>query len=190
MIAKRIELLSKIYDRDSESEVFIVKISIKQYKDIFNDLDPAPLRNRDINQALLNYLNECSIDIPLKYNISLQIIGPHEIQNEELETRVRVGLKTYFTFGILTFKREMAALYKKSLKYFFIFFALISFLFYLSSKLPSNISTETIIEGLSIGGWVFLWEAINIVVFKNREIKMMYKRYKRLESSQLDFVYE
>lgn len=49
---------------------------------------------------------------------------------------------------------------------------------------------KTILVGLSIGSWVFLWEAIAGIVIKNQENRFMIKTYKRLSECHLFFVYE
>ncbi|MBL7006753.1 MAG: hypothetical protein ISR78_06725, partial [Spirochaetia bacterium] len=69
------KLINKVYDYNPETQAYIIKVSIKQYTHIFNDLDPAPLKRRDLNQDLLNYLDDCSFDIPLGYKVNIQFVA-------------------------------------------------------------------------------------------------------------------
>ena len=163
-------LLEKIYDRDTISQAYIINISIDNYNDIFNDLDPAPFKNRDLDPDLRIYLDDCSIDIPLKNKVILNFNSPKEIQDEKKEKRVIIGLKTYFQFIKRSYKREISQSYKKIMVYIIISFILLLISSYFSSILPTDFIYVTLIEGLYIGGWVFLWEAIALFVFKNREV--------------------
>jgi hypothetical protein len=46
------------------------------------------------------------------------------------------------------------------------------------------------VEGLFIGGWVFLWEAIALFVFKNRDINLQIRRYERFKEAPIKFAYQ
>jgi hypothetical protein len=185
-----VDLLSRIYDREPGTDVFIVKLSIAEYTDIFNELDPSPLRHRDLAHPVISYLDDCSSDIPLKFRFHLQIICPREIMNAGRENRVKNGLKTYFNYMLLLYKKDRHILRKKSIVYFLTSILLIFLSFYIGSKTPSDIFFETIIEGLSIGGWVFLWEAIVLAVFKSRKLRVKSKRYRRLAEAPISFIYQ
>ncbi len=184
------KLINKVYDYNPETQAYIIKVSIKQYTHIFNDLDPAPLKRRDLNQDLLNYLDDCSFDIPLGYKVNIQFVADMAIKDEVKEKRVVAGLKTYFGFLLLTLKRDINLAYKKCLLYIVNSFVLLFLSFYINSGLFLNsILLDTLIEGLSIGGWVFLWEAIALVVFKNHDTRNRYRKYERLEQAAVDFIY-
>ncbi|MBL7007249.1 MAG: hypothetical protein ISR78_09225 [Spirochaetia bacterium] len=112
------------------------------------------------------------------------------IKDEVKEKRVVAGLKTYFGFLLLTLKRDINLAYKKCLLYIVNSFVLLFLSFYINSGLFLNsILLDTLIEGLSIGGWVFLWEAIALVVFKNHDTRNRYRKYERLEQAAVDFIY-
>ena len=64
--------LEGIYEKDQATSAFIIATAIERYTGIFNELDPAPFKKRDINQDLRVFLEDCSADIPLKYNVILQ----------------------------------------------------------------------------------------------------------------------
>ncbi|MGA1866642.1 MAG: hypothetical protein ACMUFK_04155 [Thermoplasmatota archaeon] len=186
----RSSILDTVYEKDPISNAFIIKISIKNYSDIFNDLDPAPFKKRDIDPDLRVYIEDSSIDIPLKNKISLQFNAPKHVKDDEKEKKVIMGLNTYFQFIIRTFEKDISHGYKKGAIYIACSFILLLSAYYLSSILPSNFLLVTFMEGLFIGGWVFLWEAIAVFVFKNREIKMKLKRYRRLKEAPVSFIYE
>lgn len=187
--SRKTELLDKIYDHNLKSNVFNIKISIDKYTDIFNNLDPSPMKSRDINQELLMYLIDSSDDIPLKYKLKLVIIGPKKIKNTDKEKKVRDGLQIYFNLYILTLKKKVNTAYQKSIKYFLIFILFISISYYFEPILSTNVATQTLAEGLFIGGWVFLWEAMDLLFFSNKETITEEKKYKRLGEAKIKFQY-
>ncbi|MGA1821897.1 MAG: hypothetical protein ACMUIG_05165 [Thermoplasmatota archaeon] len=189
-MTRRSSILDTVYEKDSSSNAFIIKVSIRSYKDIFNDLDPAPFRKRDLDPDLRTYLEDSSIDIPLKNKISLQFSASEQIKDREKEKKVILGLKTYFQFIIRTFQKEISHEYRKGGVYIICSFVLLLLAYYLSSIIPDHFLLITLVEGLFIGGWVFLWEAIAVVVFKNREIRLKLKRYRRLNKAPIRFIYE
>lgn len=42
-------------------------------------------------------------------------------------------------------------------------------------------------SGLAITGWVFLWEAVSLFAFTNRELYQRYRTYKRLHNAPVIF---
>ncbi|MBD2053678.1 hypothetical protein [Leptolyngbya sp. FACHB-60] len=50
-----------------------------------------------------------------------------------------------------------------------------------------NVFTAVLTEGLFIGGWVFLWEAVSLFFFSNRDLYNRYRTYRRLRNSEVIF---
>lgn len=181
--------LEEMYETDPTTNAFILGVAINSYSDIFNELDPAPFRRRDLDPDLRAFLEDCSSDIPLKYAIILRFNVPLTLHDPELEERIRLGLKTYFSFVIRSHERERKQAYEQNVYYIFTscFFLFISF--FLGSRIPNNVFYFTLVEGLSIGGWVFLWEAISSFAFKNKSLYHNYKQYKRFYQCAIEFEY-
>jgi len=181
--------LERIYQRDKETNAFIISVAIQDYVDIFNALDSAPFRIRDIDQDLRIFLEESSSDIPFKHDIIIKFSVSREKQNEEKEEKVKLGLKTYFSNVRNSRRREISGSYQKSL-----FYVLASFLLLLASYsmrplFVDSIVFTTLVDGVSIGGWVFLWEAISNFVFKSRYARDKMKQYKRFSGASIRFHY-
>ncbi|MCW4025589.1 MAG: hypothetical protein NWF01_11240 [Candidatus Bathyarchaeota archaeon] len=180
--------LEKIYERDLQTGSYIVAVAIDRYTDIFNELDPAPFKKRDLNPDLLIYLEDCSFDIPLKYSTILQFTVLNESVDPKKEERIIFGLKTYFSFIERQLAREITESYKKSAVYVVIAFLLL-FASYSLIRVAENVVFVTALEVITIGGWVFLWEAISTFAFKKRETKSKRKHYKRFIISPIIFTH-
>ena len=180
-----------LYDYNPEDDSYVIKLAANTYVDIFNDLDHYPIRKRDIDEHVIHYIEDCSSDIPLKKKINIEIKIKNQIRDPDLEERTRKGIRTYFSSMVYVHKKQSQSVINTSFVYMLIFFFLTAFTFSLEAlNIKFNaIFIKTILEGLSIGSWVFLWESIAGILIKNKENHYMVKTYKRLSESHLFFVY-
>lgn len=184
-------ILKTLYDFDETDQSYILRLSVNKYLDIFNTLDNYPIRKRDIHPIVTNYLEDCSFDIPLSRSIKIEFRIKNELRNADLEKRTRKGIRNYFLYQLEVIRKNSNANVFKSLVYLIIFFILIAVTFTMETiQYPINrVFFRTILEGLSIGSWVFLWEAIAVLAFKNRKFRHLRKIYQRLSNTHLIFKY-
>lgn len=179
--------LERIYEKDP-SGAFIISIALDRYVDVFNELDSAPWRRRDLDHDLRVFLEECSTDIPLKYDVILQFNVEQEKQDPQKEERLKAGLKTYFTFVRASLQKEIRSSYQRSAIYtigaLFLLFA-----FYSLSAFSTDPLLATVFDVAAIGGWVFLWEAITTLVFSGRDARGRFRMYQRFSRAQVRFTY-
>lgn len=184
------KMLDQIYPKDPQSGKYIIKVAINRYDEVFNQLDPSPYDRKDLNTLLRAYLESCSSDIPLKYDLKLNIDMGEEKRQKEKEELTRKGLSRFFLF--LKFNQQMKQ--KKTLQRV-IFFTLISLFllfvsFYLRSLTPVGWFHSALTEVFTIGGWVFLWEAISMLTFRNHQGWIKQKEYERLKNADITFGYK
>ncbi|MBI9099032.1 MAG: hypothetical protein JEY91_11175 [Spirochaetaceae bacterium] len=184
---RRKNILQTKYTRDKKTKAYIFEIQVDQYSDLFNDLDPSPLKRRDLDQDFITYLEESSYDIPLQNQIVLHIYIPEDVRNKEQENRVISGLKTYYNFLLMTMNHQISISYKNFIIYLCISLSLLFTGFYLGSKISENFLLQTLVEGFYIGGWVFFWEAIALLAFKTRELRDSSRRYNRISNAGILF---
>jgi hypothetical protein len=184
------DLLNTMYERDSKTKAYIIKTRIDEYSSLFNDLDPSPLRKRDIDQDFFSYLDEASSDIPLRSHIVLHIQLPLKVKDSNQEDRVKAGLSTYYNFQLLTMNRQISGSYKNFASYLVIAFCSLFIAFYLGAIISDSFIEKTLVEGFYIGGWVFFWEALVVLAFKTRDLRDSSKRLKRIVKSGIHFFYE
>jgi hypothetical protein len=177
---------ASMYDRDSTTGTFVISTQVDEYAELFNYLDPAPFRRRDLSQEFLNYVTECAEDIPLRHHIALRIMLPSSARDTEKEERVRRGIKTYYSHWVLSERRKIRESYRNSLMYLgvgIIFLLPVTVFSDWSGSLATLAS-----EGLYVGGWVFLWEAFAEFAFKSGELRKRHRRIKRTADAELKFV--
>lgn len=180
--------LERIYEKDKQTGAFIISIALDHYVDVFNELDSAPWRRRDLDHDLRIFLEDSSGDIPLKYDIILQFNVEQERQDPLKEERLKVGLKTYFTFVRSSLQKKIRRGIERSVAY-----GVVAFFLILASYSLAAISTNpllvTLFDVVAIGGWVFLWEAISSYAFEGRDTRDRYRMYQRFSTAEVRFTY-
>lgn len=181
------KILKEVYKRNPSTKAYIIEVKLNQYKDLFNNLDPSPLKNRDLDDDFITYLEESSMDIPIQDTIELHIFIPEDIQEPEKEERVKTGLKTYYNYKILSLGRVIKKCYRDTIAFIGIGISSLFLSFYISSVVMQDFVFKIVVEGFNIGGWVFFWEALSILFFKVRELKTEIKRFKRIINTKIYF---
>lgn len=179
-------LFAEIYAIDPDTHRYMIEIALDQYADVFNEWDPAPFKRRSLDPDLELYLEGSSEEIALKHPIELYFTIPAEIQDEKVEQETRDGLKNSFAFKLYLLRREL-----KKINAHMINNIVLGFLFLWVGALFSRQFAagflSLLAEALFIGGWVFLWEAVSIFFFTNREIYHRYRIYQRLHHAPILF---
>lgn len=181
-------ILDKIYDYNKDDNSYKLEIKVSKYEDLFNSLDPAPLRKRDLDHDFVKYLEDFSDDIPLKYGIQLYIYFPHTQPENNNAERVSTAIKSYYNFMLLDSKKQIHAFQKESALFILVAIMLLFCAFYIGNTVKTNYFFKILIEGFNIGGWVFFWEALSILIFKIRKIIKKGKMYQRILDADVNFV--
>ena len=189
MIGKK--TITSLYDYDEIDQTYVIKISTNNYLDLFNKLDYYPILKRDIDTAVMDYMEDCSDDIPLRKKIKIEIGIKQENRDDDLEMRTIKALKNNLLYILDFYRKSSLSTINSSLIYaaMFVVLNLVTFWFESVGLNSNSIFFRTLIEGFSIGSWVFLWEALAGVVFKNKDNRHSIRIYKRLLESKIFFSY-
>ncbi|ELR96912.1 hypothetical protein [Gloeocapsa sp. PCC 73106] len=185
---KRDNLFTQVYILDKATNRYMIEIGLDRYTDIFNEWDPAPFKRREIDPDLALYLEECSREIPLSYPVEICFTVPAVIRDPLLEEESRAAFKNCFNFRIYLIKKDVREIRIRILGYLITGFMLlwVGMIFPYQNDDTINWS-DILIEGISIGGWVFIWEAISLLFLKNREYRNRLQTYQRLLDAPVIF---
>lgn len=177
------KMLENLYERNPANGNFIIEVFLNNYDEIFNEWDSSPIKRKDINPELLNFLEDSIDDIPVGENIDLCFYLAKENRNEAKEKTIIGWFKTFYNFYIELEKSKMKV--KVRFATILIIVSLLVFtLSYFRGRNNENIFNYLFGEVIVVGGWVFLWEAISVLIFdigKNRKLIMNYKRFLKSE---------
>lgn len=55
--------------------------------------------------------------------------------------------------------------------------------------ISENVLMSILLEGIFIGGWVFLWEAFSLVFIYNQDVRRNLREMRRFSKAQITFKY-
>ena len=181
------DVLGKVYQVDPATGAFLVEVALDRYEDVFNEWDPAPYKRRDLDPDLLTYLTECSLDIPLRYELSLSFTVPLEISDAEKEDRVGAGIRNYFAFEARQIRRRLGQIYRTTAAYMICAVLLLIATTYANRPEAQGMLRQILAEGVTIGAWVFAWESLSRFLVHHRQVKRDLRRLQRFERARLCF---
>jgi hypothetical protein len=184
---KRKSVFSEVYALDQSTNRYMIEIALDQYEDIFSEWDPAPFKRREIDADLELYLEGSVEEIPSRYPIELFFILPQGKRNQTLEEEARKGIRRFFGFRIHFLKLELRKITLRILNYLFFGFLLL----WVGNTYPGHDSPRDwailLADGIIIGGWVFLWEAVSLFSFTSLEMYQRHRVYNRLLQAPVFF---
>lgn len=183
------ELLSKLYEKNPDTGNFIIEIALDKYVDVFNEWDHASYRKRDMDPELAYFLEDCLAEIPSRHDVDLFFYLPKQLRDMEKEKIISAVVKNYYTFYSNLERKGLRAAYHRTLTHIMVSLGLLSST-YLLNLGRNNVVLSTLQQGLTVGGWVFLWEAISFFFFKRSETTDKITRYERLANAGIYFRYD
>jgi hypothetical protein len=188
MKREKIDYLKRMYNVNPETGNYIIELNLDSYLEVFNEWDHSSYKRRDMAPDLANFLEECSEDIPLKYDIDISMYLPKESQDPEKEKIISNRIHSYYNFYAVTEKKSLKKQNREMINFIVIAFVLIFLNIIISSHIHSII-TRGLTQGLVVGAWVFLWEPITFFTFERREISDIVRTYERLANANIYFKY-
>jgi len=187
---KKKNAFQNMYNKNQETEAYMVEVSLDNYAELFNGWDASPLKRRDLEPELLDYLEQAGYEIPLKEKTELCFYLATELKDFEKEKRSILGVKNNFNIAMFFINKTLRNNYRRIIIYIFM-----SIMFLVAAYLLRNIASESLlfsilVEGLFIGGWFLLWESFAIFFFESHEIRKRKKVFKRYLESDIYFKYD
>jgi len=164
--------LKDLYTFKPDTQSYELEIDIDHYQDMFNTWDAAPLKRKDIEPDLMDYLETAGRDIPLKYPVDVTFVMPETSRDEKKELITKDALYMQFRYAISLVTKELAFNYRRMA-----IFTVTAVIFLISNYIARDQVTDEIFnilfEGLTVGGWFLLWNVFSIMILDNA---LLYKR--------------
>lgn len=184
---KENKYLNQIYKKNPETNNYVIELKVDNLSYIFNDWDSAIFKRRDIDPELIEFLEDCSSDIPLRYGIELHFDVLKGLKDLKKEKQIISGIKNHLNYLLYVQKSTIKRLYKRIISCVALGILLTAFSFSLDTIMPENIIGDVVEEGVNIGGWVFLWEAVYMLFFEVGGVRNRIKEYARLVKAPIYF---
>ncbi len=164
-----------------------IEIRIKSIEQLFNSLDPAPFRERELDREaerhIVSYARETAASQPLKLVVYLPPATPEPALEKELEA----AIGHHFALQAREREAELGELRRLGRKGLAV--GLLVMLFAtlagvaLTNAFPDSRFIETIEHSLIIFGWVALWRPIEILLYDRWPLIRARKLFQRLAAA-------
>jgi hypothetical protein len=158
----------------------IIDLTLREPRQLFNNLDPAPFHEKDLEsnaeQYIIDSLEDLGAATPTRIVVHLP---PAQFDTADARS-IPAAIAHYFDYRARRSSRELAALLRTGL------ISLVIGLLFLAAclgarsllRLAGN-AHELIAEGLLIMGWVAMWRPIDLFLYDWWPIRRQQRRFQR-----------
>jgi hypothetical protein len=173
----------------TDSGAIIIDISTGNVEELYNDYDwYAPYVKKELDPDLAEYITESVEEIGGEpFLIRFHLPAPLDTK---LTSRLQRSISNYFRYLRELEVREFRKMVRKSFYLFLIGLAFITASIWINTLYASGMGVleKVFAEGLTIAGWVSLWEAVALFLIDWMPHRQKIRLYERIGQSRLDFV--
>jgi hypothetical protein len=179
----------QVYDADPKTGEYIIDVKLDRFFDFYHPWDNSKFDRRDMHPELIDYLEDCSKEIPFSEGIAVRFEIESEEKSAEQEQKLEGSFRYYFRYLIRTYKQQRTREYRHTAFLAILALVLLFIANIVDTFLTENAFSLTVIEGIFVGGWVFMWEAVYALGFHRPGERQKMKEAVRLLDAPLFFVY-
>ena len=177
-----------VYRFDERAGTYNIDIRIGSYGDLYDELDFSPVYKRDLDKDLVEFLETCVYEIPVREPMSVNFFIDGTKRDPESEESARIVIRNYFAYCIRWEYSQRRELFKGIALYGPLGAALLLFGFFTRRVFAKEtVGTSILEEGFFIGAWVLLWELFSTLFFDFRRYNRKIRRYGKLEKAPVRF---
>lgn len=156
-----------------------IDIRIERLDQLFDSLDPAPLRERALSVGFEAYLRESAAEHAAGSALRLRIQGPPDLHARQDE--IEAGVRSHFALLLHQSRRQARLAQSRYRRVVAVGFAVLAISLLLRRLLEGwqGPISELMLEGLLVLGWVALWRPIEVLLFDRHEAR---RRLQELDS--------
>lgn len=176
-----------MYNKNPENGAYIVEVSLDDYSELFNGWDASPLKRRDLEPELLDYLEQAGNEIPIKEKVEVCFYLPTILKSEDKEKKSISSVRSNFSIVMYFINKTLRHNNRQIIIYVSMSIVFLIAAYFLRNIAVTGLLFSIVLEGLFIGGWFLLWEAFSIFIFESHLIRIRKKVFKRYLESDIYF---
>jgi len=152
----------------SEGGRFCIDIRLKTSRQLFDGRDPAPFRERDLDEQAVEYLVGAVQELPRSAPVKLVFWISEEATRQLPDTTLVEAVRAHFLYAGKRLDRQLRQYVRRAQLFLAVGFAvLVVFLTLaeLTGALPAGHARQVIREGLVITGWVAMWRPLETLLY-------------------------
>lgn len=173
----------------SEDGVALIEIRLSSVQQLFNSLDPAPFRDKDLDADAEEYIVGAVDDFPLAAPLKIVLHLPPDQLHLAAAEGVVEAIRNYFGYRLAAERRRLRFELREgriSLMIGLGFLAACFALRQLAQALPPGTLRQILAEGLLISGWVAMWRPLQIFLYGWWPHRHRCRVYAKLESVPIE----
>lgn len=180
--------LNSLYTYNSRRDEYEISLSLKNYEEIYNPFDYSQYKKRDMDEDFLDYIYYSSLDIPLKHKIKLGFHLKEKTYDEEKSKNLKNAIKNNYTWRRGIVVNQLKEKFKECILLFIVGVIFLILAFAIFPMINStNSFLDVVGESISIIGWVFLWDLVEILSFTITKLYKKKRYLERLINSRVEF---
>ncbi len=178
---------SKPRYRKSEGKHWI-EVRVKTTQGLFDHRDPAPFREKDLDEDFVEYIYSALREFPLSTPIKI-IIYIEEPETQTISSAaIREAIHAHFSYEISLRRRLMKQYWRRAQLFLLIGLSILALCLGISASLPEPRvpgTASVVREGFIIFGWVSIWKPIEVILFDWYPPFEILRYYKKLCSTDI-----
>lgn len=146
----------------------LIEIELKSLMQIFNSFDPAPFHEKELDASAEVYIYNLVAEFPLKTPLELIIYLPSSETGKETGETLKEAIKNHFSYKNLLTDIELRRFLqrgRRNMAIAVVFLFLCLLIIGLLSTIEGGLLKTMLSEGLTIIGWVAMWEPVNVFLY-------------------------
>ena len=161
-----------------------LRLYLRDTAQLFNSMDPAPFRERDLDPNAESYIVEWAREAPRRGPLGLAIVFDKRPATAEDRATIEAAVHEYFRQRALATRQRLRWLFRTGRISLLVGFAFVAFTVFAGELLAGLSGAERymqmIVDSLVIGAWVALWRPLEIFLYDWWPIRDEARLYERL----------
>lgn len=169
-----------------------IEVRIKNTLQLFDAKDPAPFRERDLDDDFIEYISasakEFSFNTPLKIMIYIEDPESKELSKDS----IREAIHSYFAYRIDLQQSELRLFLKRAQMFLLIGLCVLALALTVAQSIEQTDPPGflgIIREGLVIFGWVSIWKPIELILFDWFPLYEKLRFYRKLAITEIEITF-
>jgi len=172
-----------------ENGIACIDIGFHEIKQLYDGRDPAPFRERDLDEDLVRYLLVSAEEIPRNEPVKVVLKNSSASLSAKEREDFAQALHQFFAHEDRVLATDLKNLFQQGRMSLIlgILFLVTCTAIAMRVSADNSLIGKTIHEGLSLMGWVALWKPINIFLYEWWPILKKRRTMQRLAKIQIEF---
>ena len=148
-----------------EAGEWLIELRLREVRQLFHHLDPAPFREKDLDPAAETYIEDAVREIGVRQHKHLVIHLPESERMTDDARTLPEAIGNYFGYRARQSGVELGRLLRRAVANLVIGLLFLGACLTLRRTLHAAGSNDVVAEGLLIIGWVALWRPVEMFLY-------------------------